>query len=79
VSSAKEASEPYDPLLTADQLSLWLGKPKSTLYAWRTRGVGPRGTKVGNSLGYRRSDVEAYLDANTAPTPSDSGRNRLAR
>jgi predicted DNA-binding transcriptional regulator AlpA len=55
----------YDPLLTIEQVSDWLGKPKNTLYAWRTRGLGPECIKVGNSLRYRRSAVEAYLEANT--------------
>jgi predicted DNA-binding transcriptional regulator AlpA len=55
----------YDPLLTIEQVSDWLGKPKNTLYAWRTRGLGPQCIKVGNSLRYRRSAVEAYLEANT--------------
>ena len=57
----------FDPLLTADQVARWLGKPKATLYAWRTRGQGPRGIKVGGDLRYRRRDVEAYLDHNTDP------------
>jgi predicted DNA-binding transcriptional regulator AlpA len=55
----------FDPLLTIDQLAQWLGKPKGTLYQWRCRSMGPRGIKVGNDLRYRRSEVEAYLDANT--------------
>lgn len=55
----------FDPLLTIDQLAHWLGKPKGTLYQWRSRSMGPRGIKVGNDLRYRRSEVEAYLDANT--------------
>jgi predicted DNA-binding transcriptional regulator AlpA len=54
-----------DQLLTIDQLAQWLGKPKGTLYQWRCRSMGPRGIKVGNDLRYRRSEVEAYLDANT--------------
>jgi predicted DNA-binding transcriptional regulator AlpA len=61
----------FDPLLTADQVAQWLGKPKATLYAWRTRGRGPRGIKVGGDLRYRRSDVEMYLDQNTDPRDLD--------
>jgi len=55
----------FDPLLTIDQLAQWLGKPKGTLYQWRCRNMGPRGIKVGNDVRYRRSEVEAYLEANT--------------
>lgn len=57
----------FDPLLTADQVALWLSKPKATLYAWRTRGLGPRGIKVGGDLRYRRSDIEAYIEQNADP------------
>jgi excisionase family DNA binding protein len=58
------ATEP-DPLLTVDQVARWLGKPKATLYAWRTRGLGPKAIRVGNVLRYRRSEVERWLDAHT--------------
>lgn len=51
----------FDPLLTIDDLALWLGKPRGTLYQWRTRGIGPRAIKVGNDLRYQRSEVEAWL------------------
>jgi excisionase family DNA binding protein len=52
-------------LLTPDEVARWLGKPKATLYAWRSRGLGPRGIRVGNLLRYRRGEVEAWLDAHT--------------
>lgn len=58
-----------DPLLTIDDLAAWLGKPKNTLYAWHSRGKGPRAIRVGNTLRYRRSEVERWLDDHT-----DSGR-----
>jgi excisionase family DNA binding protein len=58
-----------DPLLTPDEVAHWLGKPKATLYAWRSRGIGPRGIRVGNALRYRRSDVERWLDDHTDPPP----------
>ena len=58
-----------DPLLTVDEVAAWIRKPKATLYAWRSRGLGPRGIRVGNGLRYRRSDVEAWLDAHTDTSP----------
>ncbi|WP_239160190.1 helix-turn-helix transcriptional regulator [Virgisporangium ochraceum] len=64
MSSSASATEP-DPLLSVDQVARWLGKPKATLYAWRSRGLGPRAIRVGNVLRYRRSEVEGWLDANT--------------
>jgi excisionase family DNA binding protein len=56
-----------DPLLTVDQVADWLGKPKNTLYAWHSRGKGPRAIRVGNTLRYRRSEVERWLDDHTDP------------
>ena len=56
-----------DPLLTIEDVAAWLGKPKNTLYAWHSRGKGPRAIRVGNTLRYRRSEVERWLDANTDP------------
>ena len=64
---APDSILPFDPLLTADQVAQWLGKPKATLYAWRTRGCGPRGIKVGSNLRYRRRDVETFLEQNEDP------------
>ncbi|SBT38661.1 transcriptional regulator, AlpA family [Micromonospora auratinigra] len=54
-----------DPLLTIDELAAWLGKPKNTLYAWHSRGKGPRAIRVGNTLRWRRSEVERWLDDHT--------------
>ena len=56
-----------DPLLTIDDVAAWLGKPKNTLYAWHSRGKGPRAIRVGNTLRYRRSEVERWLDSHTDP------------
>jgi excisionase family DNA binding protein len=56
-----------DPLLTIEDVAAWLGKPKNTLYAWHSRGKGPRAIRVGNTLRYRRSEVEHWLDAHTDP------------
>ena len=54
-----------DPLLSIDDVATWLGKPKNTLYAWHSRGKGPRAIRVGNTLRYRRSEVECWLDDHT--------------
>ncbi|MBM7080873.1 MULTISPECIES: helix-turn-helix transcriptional regulator [Micromonospora] len=51
--------------MTIDDLAAWLGKPKNTLYAWHSRGKGPRAIRVGNTLRYRRSEVERWLDDHT--------------
>ena len=57
----------YDPLLTIEEVSDWLGIPRGTLYQWRTRKQGPRAIKVGGALRYRRAEVESYLDQHTDP------------
>jgi excisionase family DNA binding protein len=62
---AVSATTPYDPLLTIEQVSDWLGVPKGTLYQWRSRHQGPRAIKVGGGLRYRRHEVDAYLDQRT--------------
>lgn len=62
-----------DPLLRAQAVADALDIPVQTLYVWRTKGAGPRGIKVGRHLRYRRSDVEAWLDAQTDDRPADGG------
>src|SRR5688572_25925451 len=60
----------YDPLLTIDEVSDWLGVPKGTLYQWRSRSRGPRAIKLGNGIRYRRSEIENYLDLHTDARPA---------
>jgi excisionase family DNA binding protein len=67
---AVSAADP-EPLLSVDQVARWLGKPKATLYAWRSRGQGPPGIRVGNALRYRRTEVERWLDERS-DQPSDA-------
>lgn len=43
-------------------LAALLGVPVRTVYAWRHRGEGPRGYKVGRHVRYRVEDVEAWLE-----------------
>ena len=47
------------------QAAAYIGIAKSTLYTWRTRrpGFGPRAVKAGGALRYRRSDLDAWIDA----------------
>lgn len=48
-------------LLTLDQLADYLQVPARTVYAWNTKGVGPKRIRVGREVRYRASDVEAWL------------------
>ena len=49
-----------EPLLSAQQLADYLEAPIATLYAWRHRGEGPPGFRVGRHIRYRRTDVELW-------------------
>lgn len=49
-------------LWTVEDAAAHLQVPVKTLYAWRSRGVGPRGIRVGRYVRYRPKDVEAWLD-----------------
>lgn len=51
------------PLMTPIDLATYLGVPLATVYAWRSRGQGPTGERIGKHLRYRRADVESWLDA----------------
>ncbi|MGH8936075.1 MAG: helix-turn-helix domain-containing protein [Acidimicrobiia bacterium] len=54
--------EHWDPLLTVRELADYLGVPVATIYAWRYRGEGPPGFRVGRHLRFRRIDVERWID-----------------
>ncbi len=51
-----------DQLLTPEQVSEMLSIPRATLYAWRTKGKGPDGLRVGKHLRYRASAIDAWLE-----------------
>lgn len=53
-------------LLSPAQLAEYLGVPRQSVYAWRHRGLGPPGMRVGRHVRYRLADVERWLDAQTA-------------
>ena len=49
------------PLLSTPQLAAFLGVPVATIYAWRYKGHGPCGIKVGRYTRYRQADVDGWL------------------
>jgi excisionase family DNA binding protein len=53
---------PQNRLSTTEEVASYLGVPKATLYAWRTRGIGPRAVRIGRHLRFRAQDVEEYVD-----------------
>ena len=43
-----------------DDVSIFLGVPKRTIYAWRTAGKGPKGFRVGKHLRWHPRTVFAW-------------------
>jgi predicted DNA-binding transcriptional regulator AlpA len=53
-----------DPVLSPEEVSAMLGGvPQATLTRWRTERTGPVPIHVGRHVRYRRSAVEAWLEA----------------
>lgn len=52
-----------EQILSSSELAEYLGIPVATIYSWRSRGGGPPGAKVGRHTKYRRSRVDAWLEA----------------
>lgn len=50
---------------TIRQAADYLGKSPKTLANWRCMGIGPRWNGKGRGIGYRWSDLDAYLDETT--------------
>ncbi|MET8824760.1 helix-turn-helix domain-containing protein [Streptomyces sp. NPDC004610] len=49
--------------VSVDDLADELQISKSTIYGWKTRGLGPAWVRVGKHLRARRTSVDAWLDA----------------
>jgi excisionase family DNA binding protein len=45
-----------------EQLAMELGVPVRTIYAWRTKGVAPRGATFGRHVRFQRKDVDAWIE-----------------
>jgi predicted DNA-binding transcriptional regulator AlpA len=50
-----------DRLLTGKDAAPILGTTWKTLKTWRCQGKGPKFVKIGASVRYRTSDLEAYI------------------
>lgn len=61
-------------ILTQDEAANLLRVSPRTLERMRMTGTGPRYTRMSaRRVGYRQSDIEAWLDANTRTSTSDTG------
>lgn len=56
-----QISQAAAELMTSREVAELLGIASATLCRWRARGDGPRWTKTGSWVRYRRVDVEAWL------------------
>lgn len=52
-----------DALLTPQELAAYVKVPLTTVYQWNSDRSGPRRCHVGKHVRYRKSDVDAWLDA----------------
>jgi len=66
------AANPWglEPLLEVGELAFYLGVPVSTVYDWRTRGLGPRAYRFGKHLKFERSDVRIWIEQQRDPEPT---------
>ncbi|HEX7006466.1 MAG TPA: helix-turn-helix domain-containing protein [Alphaproteobacteria bacterium] len=61
------------------QAATFLGLATSTLNRWRSEGCGPRYVRLsGRAIGYRRSDLEAWLADRVRRSTSDSPAHEAA-
>jgi len=60
-----------EPLLYVGELAAYLGVPVSTVYDWRTRGLGPRAFRFGKHLKSAVSDVRIWIEQQRDTLPSD--------
>ena len=59
-----------EPLLDVTDLAVYLGVPVSTVYDWRTRGLGPRAYRFGKHLKFALSDVRTWIARQREPGPT---------
>lgn len=57
-------------LLDVRELSAYLGVPVSTVYDWRTRGLGPRANRFGKHLKFASTDVTEWTGAQRDREPA---------
>jgi predicted DNA-binding transcriptional regulator AlpA len=61
-----ESDTKQSELLVLEEVCAWLRKSPAQLRWMRHNGTGPRSAKVGGRVMFRRSDVEAWIDAQFA-------------
>ncbi len=66
-------SEQRETWLTTVEMAEWVKVASWTARDWRKRGVGPKATKIGGSVRYALSDVEAWIAQQNGITPPKAG------
>jgi DNA-binding transcriptional MerR regulator len=51
------------PLWTVQDVAAYLRVPVQTVYAWRSRGIGPEGRRVGQYVRYQPDVVRAWFES----------------
>jgi excisionase family DNA binding protein len=49
------------PFMSLSEAAAYLGIAAQTVYAWRSKGVGPVGVKLRGRVKYRQSDLDAWI------------------
>ncbi|WP_415853650.1 helix-turn-helix domain-containing protein [Sinomonas sp. G460-2] len=65
-----------DSLLDVGELAAYLRVPVSTVYDWRTRGLGPRAYRFGKHLKFAVSDVRVWVEQQREPGPPSPADGR---
>ena len=60
-----------DTLQTTSEIAVYLQVAEITLRKWRLGGTGPRFVKVGSTVRYKNSDIEAWLVSRTVASTSE--------
>jgi excisionase family DNA binding protein len=60
--SSTNAAPGPEGLISLQEVARRLQIPESTLYAWRYKGTGPRGYRLGRHVRYRWGDVLEWLE-----------------
>ena len=60
-------------LINTKEAAAILGVKKNTMEGWRLRGEGPRFRKIGSLVKYTENDINAYIDAQTRQSTSQTG------
>lgn len=61
-----------DAYLRANEAAQYMKISGGTLAEWRVKGFGPRYSKIGRVVVYRRVDLDAYVEAGLVRSTSES-------